>query len=191
MWDNLIYALLQTFDPIIKFVEQGGPILGVIACVGTVMWWYIIERVWYFRRDYPGESTQAIQQWRKRQETNSWNAQQIRQAMISRNDEKLNHSTIVIRAIILLCPLLGLLGTVTGMIDVFDVMAASSGIDTKSMSSSVSRAIIPTMAGMIAAIFGIFGNMYIQRQIDHLSAVFEGSLATIDRPKKRINLPSP
>ncbi|MBV1880948.1 MAG: MotA/TolQ/ExbB proton channel family protein [Pseudomonadales bacterium] len=183
MWDNLSYTFLQSFAPIIQIFGQGGPVLVLIAGVGTVLWWYIFERIWYFRQDYPLESTASVNQWLAREETNSWNARQIREGMISRNNENLYHTTVIIRAIILLCPLLGLLGTVTGMIDVFEVMAVSDGIDAKSMTSIVSRAIIPTMGGMIAAIIGIFGNMYVQRQIDILSAIFEGALITKDNVK--------
>src|SRR5690625_531158 len=62
-----------------------------------------------------------------------------------------------------LCPLLGLLGTVTGMIEVFNVLALTGGGDVKQMASGVSRATIPTMAGMVAALSGLFANTYIER----------------------------
>ena len=52
----------------------------------------------------------------------------------------------------LLCPLLGLLGTVTGMIEVFNVMAVTGGGDAKSMAGGVERSTIPTMAGMVSAL---------------------------------------
>jgi biopolymer transport protein ExbB len=51
--------------------------------------------------------------------------------------------------------MLGLLGTVTGMIEVFDVMAISGGGNTRAMASGVSKATIPTMAGMVAALSGM------------------------------------
>ena len=60
-------------------------------------------------------------------------------------------------------PLLGLLGTVTGMIEVFNVMAVTGGGDAKSMAGGVERSTIPTMAGMVAALSGLFANTYLQR----------------------------
>nr|NIP17524.1 MotA/TolQ/ExbB proton channel family protein [Xanthomonadales bacterium]NIX12314.1 MotA/TolQ/ExbB proton channel family protein [Xanthomonadales bacterium] len=63
-----------------------------------------------------------------------------------------------------LCPLLGLLGTVTGMIEVFDVMAISGTGNPRSMASGVSKATIPTMAGMVAALSGIAMSTYLQRK---------------------------
>ena len=54
-----------------------------------------------------------------------------------------------------LAPLLGLLGTVTGMIEVFEIMAITDGADAKAMSAGVSKATIPTMAGMVVSLSGI------------------------------------
>ena len=68
-----------------------------------------------------------------------------------------------IKTMVALCPLLGLLGTVTGMIDVFNVLAVTGGGDAKAMAGGVSRATIPTMAGMVAALSGVFANSYLER----------------------------
>ena len=62
-----------------------------------------------------------------------------------------------------MCPLLGLLGTVTGMIEVFNVMAVTGGGDAKSMAGGVEKSTIPTMAGMVSALSGLFANTYLQR----------------------------
>ena len=62
----------------------------------------------------------------------------------------------MIQPFVALCPLLGLLGTVTGMISVFEVMAVSGSGNARSMAAGVSRATIPTMAGMVGALSGVF-----------------------------------
>jgi len=62
-----------------------------------------------------------------------------------------------------LCPLFGLLGTVWGMIEVFNVLATTGGADAKSMAGGVKQATIPTMAGMVAAISGVFGSTIINQ----------------------------
>ncbi|GDY12773.1 biopolymer transporter TonB [Planctomycetota bacterium] len=51
-----------------------------------------------------------------------------------------------------IAPLLGLLGTVTGMIDLFSVIAAEGSGNAKSLSGGISEALITTQAGMIVAI---------------------------------------
>ena len=50
-------------------------------------------------------------------------------------------------------PLLGLLGTVVGMIDTFNALQ-STGADVQSLSAGISKAMITTSSGLCVAIFG-------------------------------------
>ena len=72
--------------------------------------------------------------------------------MISEISLDLKSTMPMIETLVVVCPLLGLLGTVTGMIEVFYVMALTGGGDAKSMAGGVSKATIPTMAGMVGAL---------------------------------------
>ena len=76
--------------------------------------------------------------------------------MISEFSMSANQYLSIIKTLVVLCPLLGLMGTVTGMIQVFDVMAISGSGNARSMASGVSKATIPTMAGMVGALSGVF-----------------------------------
>ena len=58
-----------------------------------------------------------------RHDHSSWDAHQIRRLLVSELRMQLEEGLPYIRVLVALCPLLGLLGTVTGMIEVFDVMA--------------------------------------------------------------------
>ena len=69
-----------------------------------------------------------------------------------------------IRVLVALCPLLGLLGTVTGMIEVFDVMAVAGSGNAKAMAGGVSKATIPTMAGMVAALSGVYFGTWLEHK---------------------------
>lgn len=84
--------------------------------------------------------------------------------MVSRASMRLNANLPLINVMVALCPLLGLLGTVTGMIEVFDVMAITGTGSARSMASGVSKATIPTMAGMVGALSGVFASTYLQRK---------------------------
>ena len=70
----------------------------------------------------------------------------------------------------------GLIGTVTGMMRVFFVMAVSGGGDAKSMAGGVSKATIPTMAGMVGAISGIFAFEYLKSKVDRDLELLEDKL---------------
>ena len=49
----------------------------------------------------------------------------------------------------------------TGMIEVFQVMAFTGGGDARSMAGGVSKATLPTMAGMTTALSGVFATIYL------------------------------
>ena len=146
------------------FLNSGGPVLLLIALVLFIMWTLILERLWYIRILHPREVARVLEIWRSRSETHSWYAHQIRRQLISEVRMKLESSLGVIRTLVTLCPLLGLLGTVTGMIEVFDVMAITGSSNTRAMSSGVTRATIPTMAGMVAALSGLYLSVTLTRR---------------------------
>jgi biopolymer transport protein ExbB len=86
--------------------------------------------------------------------------------LISKISLDVRNTLPIIEVLVTICPLLGLIGTVTGMIEVFFVMSFSGGGDAKSMAGGVSKATIPTMAGMVGAISGIFAFNYLKSTID-------------------------
>jgi len=151
------------FEAVLAFMDKGGDVLWLIAILVFVMWTLIFERLWYFTFTWRKEVFEVIQIWESRSERKSWNAKQVRQRMLSQSRQAINTNLPVIATLVALCPLLGLLGTVTGMIEVFNVMAVTGGGDAKSMAGGVERSTIPTMAGMVAALSGLFANTYITR----------------------------
>lgn len=150
-------------DSLNAFMEQGGILMYAIAALTLWMWVLVFERVVFFKASLKKERQEALSLWEARKERKSWNAHQIRSAMISRMNEKIDANMDMITALVAMCPLMGLLGTVTGMIEVFSVLSLTGGGDAKSMAGGVSKATIPTMAGMVAAISGVFANTYLQR----------------------------
>lgn len=168
--------LLDTIASLRAFLDQGGIMMYVIALLTLVMWTLIFERFSYFKGDLQGDVQEYFIAWEARRERKSWHAHQIRTAMISRVNNRINSNLDMITALVALCPLLGLLGTVTGMIEVFSVLSTSSGGDTRSMANGVSKATIPTMAGMVSAITGLFANTYLARLADDEKALFADHL---------------
>jgi biopolymer transport protein ExbB len=162
--EALFLTVLEWFRATRDFILQGGPILEVIAWVTLLMWILVIERLSYLATTHKKRVKDAIASWEGRSERRSWNAHQIREALISRVRMGLTGPLPLIQTLVALCPLLGLLGTVTGMIEVFDVMAVSGTGNARSMASGVSRATIPTMAGMVGALAGLFANTYLTRR---------------------------
>lgn len=156
---------MDIFVAINRFFEQGGDVLYLIALTTFMMWVLILERVWYFVREHRNVVKTAMDRWESREERRSWSALAIRRALVSEAGAKISGSMPIILTCITLCPLLGLLGTVTGMIQVFDAMATQGG-NARSMAAGVSAATIPTMSGMIASLSGIMGTTFLRRKIN-------------------------
>ena len=60
------------------------------------------------------------------------------------------------RVLVPMAPLLGLIGTVSGMLEVFDSMALRGSADARTMASGVSHAMICTMSGLAVSITGLY-----------------------------------
>jgi biopolymer transport protein ExbB len=122
------------------FIELGGNVLWGIMFVLFMMWTLILERLWYLYRVYPARKRAVVSEWEERADTTSWYAKRIRESLVSEASLALKRNVGVIKALIAICPLLGLLGTVTGMIAVFDVMTYSGGGNARAMAGGVSMA---------------------------------------------------
>ncbi len=170
--------LIDAFETVRDFVELGGPVLVLIAWTIFFMWVLIIERMIYFRTELKQLGQQIREAWAERKDHRSWNARAIREAMVSEFSMSANRAIPVIQTLVALCPLLGLMGTVTGMIEVFGVMALSGSGNARSMASGVSRATIPTMAGMVGALSGVFLVTLLTRRVEKEVELLEDDLTT-------------
>ena len=173
-----MYWLDSAYEAIARFMEMGGNVLWGIAVLLFFMWALVVERVLYFKTGWKADVARTIATWEARGERKSWNARQIRDKLISQANMQINQYLPIIKTLVALCPLLGLLGTVTGMIEVFNIMAVTGGGDAKSMAGGVSRSTIPTMAGMVAAISRLFANTYITRNAKRQNQFLEDNLTT-------------
>jgi biopolymer transport protein ExbB len=149
-------ALIDTWEAIRAFLELGGTVLVWIAWVILVMWILILERTFFFTFGLNKVIKKALDTWESRPERKSWHAHQIRESIISNVRMEAMQGLSMIQTLVAICPLLGLLGTVTGMITVFQVMAVAGTGNARSMAAGVSMATVPTMAGMVGALSGVF-----------------------------------
>jgi biopolymer transport protein ExbB len=141
---------------VVTLSNDGGPWVIWIFASGVLMWALIVERFWYFTMVLPKLSAQLQAEWLARSDRTSWCARQIRTAMISRLNGAMTTGFPVMQVLVPMAPLLGLIGTVTGMLEVFDSMALRGNADARSMASGVSAAMICTMTGLAVSITGLW-----------------------------------
>jgi biopolymer transport protein ExbB len=78
----------------------------------------------------------------------------------------LERGLLILATIANVGPLLGFLGTVSGMVAAFDAIAAADQVNAKLVASGISEALLTTMAGLLVAIPMSIGHNYFVSQID-------------------------
>jgi biopolymer transport protein ExbB len=164
-------------NAVLDLIDQGGAILWVIFATCLLLWFLILERLWFIRITWPARAAQWVAQWDSRDDRNSWRARKIRESIVSEVRLELHAVLPFIHLLVALCPLLGLLGTVLGMIGVFEVIAISGNDDAQAMARGVYRATIPTMAGLVVALTGIYFSVRLRRVADREASRLQDRLA--------------
>ena len=177
---NIKYAIIGILESIRDFMETGGPVLWIILVTAFLMWVLIIERYWFIRLTYPRLVRNAVAQWNARDDHHSWYAHRIREELISRISVSLHKGLVILNTLVALCPLMGLLGTVFGMVQVFDIMAVTGSGNARLMASGISMATIPTMAGMVVALSGLYFSARLKFHADYLTQLAADNLLISD-----------
>ncbi len=165
-----------------SFLLLGGKVLLFIAAAICVMWACIFERALYFYLRYPSKARAVHRLWDSRTDHQSWRAHQIRYALIDVMRQQTRAYIGTVKTVVAICPLLGLMGTVTGMIAVFDVMANAGMGNPRLMADGVAKATVPTMAGMIGALSGVFAIYWLEWQAKRRIEDLADHLATEHQP---------
>jgi len=167
---------INIFNGLMEFLETGGFVLKIIMVATLFMWTFIMERFAYYLFAHKPTKARLKAEWDAREDKQSWRAHAVRDEMISQIKERTDTNVGIIKTLVALAPLLGLLGTVTGMIEVFDVMALSGSSNARLMAGGVFKATIPTMAGMLAALSGLYFSTVLPRWSARETAKFADDL---------------
>lgn len=147
------------------FLESGGPVLYGIFAISIMLASLILDRYYFFRKESIALCRAQVTRWNQIDKGNSWFAHKQREQIVSEVYEAFQKYRSLIQLLVIVCPLMGLLGTVTGMISVFDIMAVTGTGNARAMASGISMATIPTMAGMVVSLVGL----YFKTRFDGLS----------------------
>jgi len=154
--ESVLETLLTPVSAVLDLMDGGGPFVGWIVLCGVVMWTLVVERLWYFQMLLPRDMKQTLAAWNSRSERHTWCARQIRRAMISRLNASMTANLPLLKVLVPLAPLLGLVGTVSGMLEVFESMALRGSADARAMATGVSHAMICTLTGLAVSITGLY-----------------------------------
>jgi biopolymer transport protein ExbB len=114
---------------------------------------------------FPQKLEEVLSKWQHRNDHSSWYAWRVREGLLADIVISSKENLIPIKAITTVLPLLGLLGTVTGMIAIFEVLKVFGTGNTQGMASGISRALLPTIAGLVTALAGLFFSTDLDRRV--------------------------
>ena len=149
-------SLLPDFLADSALLQAGGPVMVVILALSLLMWWLILERYRYLTADVGRLADELMGQWRALPHGHVLHDRRLRASLLRRFDDAAAETIGVIEVIAAILPMVGLLGTVIGMISIFDVITIFGSGNTRAMADGISQALVTTMAGLVTALSGIY-----------------------------------
>jgi len=96
-------------------------------------------------------------------------------------DKKVSARLWILDTIVTAAPLLGLLGTIFGIMETFNALAAGGVSDPAAVSRGIGTALIATAIGIATALFGLLGNNVLDRRAHTLTEDFKALLLSLTR----------
>jgi biopolymer transport protein ExbB len=181
--DTLLDSLAMALD----LVRAGGPVMVPLVALSLIMWLLILERAFFFHRLNRRciSASQALSLVKANQMPERKHSgmvgllvaefllgrtgkkvldRHIMDAAAGRLNRRLSRSLAVIGVLAAMAPLMGLLGTVTGMIATFDVLSVFGTGNARAMAGGISEALITTQTGLIVAIPGLYMKGFLDRR---------------------------
>jgi biopolymer transport protein ExbB len=162
--------LAELVERLQGLLDRGGAVMPYILILSLVLWILILERYWFFLFAYPQELKQLREAWATTREHRSRAARKLRAHLSAQFVAATRRSLPLIRSIIQVLPLLGLLGTVTGMIETFEVITVFGGNNRRGMAAGISEALLCTMAGLVTALSGLYFSVHLEGRARRASA---------------------
>ena len=94
--------------------------------------------------------------------------------VLDEEEIRVEHGMGLISTIVTLAPMLGLLGTVWGVLDAFAEMGAKGSANLATIAPSISAALVTTVVGLLVAIPGVIFHSRISASIRHITSDMEG-----------------
>ncbi|MGB5346514.1 MAG: MotA/TolQ/ExbB proton channel family protein [Woeseia sp.] len=169
--------LASYLDGLSNLFDKGGYTLWAILFASLLLWILIIERYWAHWRQLPALRDHLWREYRDdRTASSDWLAFRRIRAFVADLRAEAERNLATLNALTTILPLLGLLGTVSGMIKVFDVITVFGTGNTRGMAAGISEALVTTMAGLFTALSGIYFVSDLESKAEVLARRFETDL---------------
>lgn len=184
-------------DQFIFFMNAGGIVMWVLFGLNLMLWYGLGYRYLVLKRGTMGNVRRLIEKHEKRGANKEFKGMldyAVSDALKAANEarsinKKLRHYitdalfpymivitkySVLVKTIVVLAPLVGLLGTVMGMIETFDALQSSSMFSQgDSISGGISKALFTTELGLVVAVPGLIVGKILDRKEERFALEFE------------------
>ena len=170
------------FEDLSLLMDRGGHVLWAILALSTVLWMILLtgaRRLKDAEKAWTAATAAPALEWAT---ATAASRRRMMQAALVRVRRTAAAEAAWARVIVALLPLLGLLGTVTGMIESFETLSAAGGSDPGGLTGGISAALLTTLAGLVTALPGVFAVHRLERRTDRLADNVRARLRRFMRP---------
>ncbi|HOV64960.1 MAG TPA: MotA/TolQ/ExbB proton channel family protein [Spirochaetia bacterium] len=162
---------------------MGGPVMWPLLAVSIVSLSIIIERL-LFWMNY-SEERKRTEQAIERISGNPDRAVREIEAALKALVKKTIRGLSILDTVVTVAPLLGILGTVTGIISAFRVLQVASGEAPRLVSLGIAEALLTTAFGLIIAIFSVIPfNYFSHRAVEESESLSDYGTGRVDALKQ-------
>ena len=190
-------ALSLYFDQFVHFMNAGGIVMWVLFVLNLPLWYGLGYRYFTLKRGTQGSVRRLIEKHQKRGNekvyvglldyaiVDALSAAKIAKTIAKKPREYMYDAlfpyiiitskySVLVKTIVMLAPLIGLLGTVGGMIETFDALQSSSMFaQGDSIAGGISKALFTTELGLVVAVPGLIFGKILDKKEEQFSLEFE------------------
>jgi len=148
--------------PLIELFSEGGPVMIAIAGI-SVLAWYLALRTWWQSRYHLAR----LERMKSGASTGSFSGKAMSQVqfIVRAQAARLEHAVWAIGVFATMLPLLGLLGTVLGMLASFEVIQIHGTGQPRLLAGGIGQALMTTQAGLLTAVPVLFFHHVIRNRV--------------------------
>ncbi|MBV1873025.1 MAG: MotA/TolQ/ExbB proton channel family protein [Gammaproteobacteria bacterium] len=174
---KVLSSYLPGYEGINELLYSGGVVLPYILLTSIVLWLLICERIWTLYFAYSSVLQPLTVRWQAVACYEAPRRKKIRAQLESEARVSLSATLSFISTLVTVSPLLGLLGTTIGMVEIFDVVAVSGSGNVRAMAAGVGQCTLSTMAGLVVALPGLYWVHLLTKRIERLMDDFSREMA--------------
>jgi len=187
----------ETLDRFVELMNTGGAAMWVLFVLNIMLWYGLGYRYFILKRGTKGNVRRLVEKHQKRGENQAMRGlldyaaaealhaageakrvggdirKHINGALLPYHSQ-VNQYRVLTKTIVVLAPLIGLLGTVVGMIETFEALQNSSMFSQgASISGGISKALFTTELGLVVAVPGLIVGRILDRKAERFELEFD------------------